>query len=62
MTDPTDAEIVALAVSEGIKVRTGGGVATAQGYKFKTPEEAWDNAAYFVERCAEILRERRSAP
>lgn len=27
MTDPTDAEIVALAVSEGIKVRTGAGVA-----------------------------------
>jgi hypothetical protein len=26
MTDPTDAEIVALAVSEGVKVRTGAGV------------------------------------
>ena len=37
----------------------GGGVATAQGYKFKTPEEARENASYFVERCAEIVSERR---
>jgi len=36
----------------------GGGVATARGYKFDTPEEAWENASAFVERCAEILSER----
>lgn len=36
----------------------GGGVATERGYKFKTPEEAWENASDFVERCAEILSER----
>ncbi len=40
----------------------GGAVATAQGYKFKTPEEARNNAAYFVERCAEIVSERRGTP
>lgn len=41
----------------------GGGVATERGYKFKTPEEAWDNASGFVERCAEIVsaREDRAA-
>ena len=32
--------------------------ATARGYKFDTPEEAWENASAFVERCAEILSER----
>lgn len=37
----------------------GGGVATERGYKFSTPEEAWENASSFVERCAEILSERR---
>lgn len=37
----------------------GGGVATARGYKFNTPEEAWENASDFVERCAEILSERK---
>ena len=36
----------------------GGGVATARGYKFDTPEEAWENASAFVERCAEIVSER----
>ena len=36
----------------------GGGVATERGHKFKTAEEAWDNAAAFVDRCAEILSER----
>ena len=36
----------------------GGGVATERGYKFKTPEEAWDNASDFVDRCAEIVSER----
>lgn len=40
----------------------GGGVATERGYKFKTPEEAWENASAFVEQCAEILSERRRAP
>lgn len=39
----------------------GGGVATARGYKFDTPEEAWDNASEFVERCAEIVSERARA-
>ena len=36
----------------------GCGVATARGYKFGTPEEAWENASAFVERCAEIVSER----
>ena len=36
----------------------GGGVATDAGYKFKTPEEAWDNASKFIEQCAEIVSER----
>lgn len=36
----------------------GGGVATERGYKFRTPEEAWDNASHFVERCAEIVSNR----
>ena len=36
----------------------GGGVATERGYKFDTPEEAWENASAFVERCAEIVSER----
>ena len=39
----------------------GGGVATERGYKFATPEGAWENASDFVERCAEILSERRNA-
>lgn len=38
----------------------GGGVATDAGYKFKTPEEAWDNASRFIEQCAEIVSERLS--
>jgi len=37
----------------------GGGVATERGHKFKTSKEARNNAAYFVERCAEILSERK---
>lgn len=40
----------------------GGGVATDRGYKFQTREEARDNASWFVERCAEILSERKAAP
>ena len=36
----------------------GGGVATDAGFKFKTPEEAWDNASRFIEQCAEIVSER----
>ena len=36
----------------------GGGVATERGYKFKTPEEAWNNASDFVDRCAEIVSAR----
>ena len=36
----------------------GVGVATERGHKFRTAEEAWDNASKFVERCAEILSER----
>ena len=36
----------------------GGGVATDAGYKFKTPEEAWDNASKFIEQCASIVSER----
>lgn len=36
----------------------GSGVATERGHKFRTAEEAWDNASKFVERCAEILSER----
>ena len=36
----------------------GGGVATEAGYKFNTPEEAWDNASRFIEQCAEIVSER----
>lgn len=39
----------------------GGGVATERGHKFRTAEEAWDNASKFVERCAEILSERARA-
>ena len=39
----------------------GGGVATARGYKFDTPEEAWENASAVVERCAEIVSERARA-
>jgi hypothetical protein len=35
----------------------GGGVATERGHKFRTAEEALDNASKFVERCAEILSE-----
>ena len=38
----------------------GGGVATDAGYKFKTPEEARDNASRFIEQCAEIVSERLS--
>lgn len=38
----------------------GGGVATDAGYKFKSPEEAWDNASRFIEQCAEIVSERLS--
>lgn len=38
----------------------GGCVATDKGHKFNTPQEAWDNASDFVERCAEILSERRN--
>lgn len=34
------------------------GVATDKGYKFKTPQEAWDNASLFIEQCAEIVSER----
>ena len=33
------------------------GVATERGHKFRTAEEALDNASKFVERCAEILSE-----
>lgn len=40
----------------------GGGVATAKGHKFKTPQEAWDNASEFIEQCAAIASERRSKP
>lgn len=40
----------------------GGGVATSKGFKFGTPDEAWDNASDFVEQCAEILSARRSTP
>lgn len=36
----------------------GGGVATDAGFKFKTPQEACDNASRFVEQCAEIVSER----
>jgi len=36
----------------------GGGVATEVGYKFKTPEDAWENASRFIEQCAEIVSER----
>jgi hypothetical protein len=36
----------------------GGGVSTDAGFKFKTPEEAWENASRFVEQCAEIVSER----
>lgn len=39
----------------------GAGVATDKGYKFSTPEDAWQNASDFVERCAEIVSDRRSA-
>jgi len=39
----------------------GGGVATERGHKFRTAEEAWDNASKFVERCAEIVSERARA-
>ena len=46
-------------VDQGFGTVYGGGVATERGYKFKTPEEAWENASAFVERCAEILSERR---
>ena len=38
----------------------GGGVATAAGYKFKTPEDAWENASLFIEQCADIVSERLS--
>lgn len=38
----------------------GVGVATDSGYKFHTPEDAWDNASKFIEQCAEILSERES--
>lgn len=38
----------------------GGGVATENGYKFKTPQEAWDNASRFIEECAGIVSERLS--
>lgn len=55
-------------VVEGGKLRRywigtvyGGGVATERGYKFATPGKAWQNASDFVERCAEILSERRNA-
>ena len=55
-------------VVEGGKLRRywigtvyGGGVATNKGHKFDTAEEAWENASQFVERCAEILSERRNA-
>lgn len=55
-------------VVEGGKLRRywigtvyGGGVATERGYMFATPEKAWQNASDFVERCAEILSERRNA-
>lgn len=34
------------------------GVATSDGHKFNTPEEAWDNASKFIEQCAEIVSER----
>lgn len=43
MTEPTDAEIIALAISEGIKVRTGAGVAKlarAVLAKWSTPQPA----------------------
>ena len=53
-------------VVEGGKLRRywigtvyGGGVATDKGHKFDTAEEAWENASQFVERCAEIVSERR---
>lgn len=36
----------------------GGWVATDAGYKFKTPEEAWDNAGKFIEQCAAIVSDR----
>lgn len=38
----------------------GGGVATDAGYKFRSPEEAWDNASRFIEQCAEIVSEREN--
>lgn len=38
----------------------GGGVATEAGYKFKTPQEAWDNASRFIDECAGIVSERLS--
>jgi hypothetical protein len=37
------------------------GVATQRGHKFKTPEEAWDNASDFIEQCATIVSERSAA-
>lgn len=40
----------------------GGGVATDAGYKFKTPEEAWDNASKFIDKCASIVSERLNKP
>lgn len=45
-------------VSERMGTVYGGGVATDAGFKFKTPEEAWENASLFVEQCAEIVSER----
>lgn len=54
-----------LQIVENGKLRTywigtvyGGGVATDAGFKFKTPEKAWDNASRFIEQCAEIVSER----
>jgi hypothetical protein len=34
------------------------GVATDRGHKFKTPEEAWENASDFIEQCALIVSAR----
>ena len=76
MTDKTEVYAMALQsdinterfqVVENSKLQTywigtvyGCGVATAAGYKFKTPEDAWENASRFIEQCADIVSERLS--
>ena len=55
--DSTKEEDKMPALLKPVKVY-GGGVSTERGYKFRTAEEARDNASKFVERCAEILNER----